>query len=271
VSESLKEKTQDFLHEFFVKGQELVRDLIDENERLRSRLAAVEPAGGGESVVDALMARVRALESEITELRRLAGAVRQDSGGYRGRMESLEREHYHLAARYVAANQFHASATLDDVLRTSTEILLNFVGVGRFTLFGVDEERQVLFPLAVEGGSSEGGGDGSSAEGVAELALAASGEAQSAARGRRPWREGDDLHGVPGVLAHLPLVSGTRLIGLARLESFLPQKDAFEDTDYGLLELISEHAGIAIETAWMKANAKDLPMQRQAIEHLVGA
>jgi len=68
---------------------------------------------------------------------------------------------------------------------------------------------------------------------------------------------------------HLPLVSGTRLVGVARIESFLPQKSEFVDTDYSLLELVSEHAGIGIETAWIRAHAREVPMQRGAVESLV--
>ena len=67
------------------------------------------------------------------------------------------------------------------------------------------------------------------------------------------------------------LVSGSRLVGVARLESFLEQKQGFADNDHQLLGLISEHAGIGIENAWIRAHTKDVPLQRQAIEHLVGA
>ncbi len=68
----------------------------------------------------------------------------------------------------------------------------------------------------------------------------------------------------------LPLVSGTRLVGAARLEAFLSQKDEFADSDASLLSLISEHAGVGIKTAWIRAHAKEVPLARQAIEELVG-
>jgi GAF domain-containing protein len=86
----------------------------------------------------------------------------------------------------------------------------------------------------------------------------------------RPWRAGDPMGRSNGALMHLPLYSGTRLVGVIVLERFLPQKSAFADTDYGLLELISGHSGIGIEMAWIRAHADEAPLERQAIEHLVG-
>jgi hypothetical protein len=60
---------------------------------------------------------------------------------------------------YVAGLQFHSARTLAEVMQTITEILLNFVGIGAFTVFMLDEERQVLFPLAREGGDIEACGE----------------------------------------------------------------------------------------------------------------
>ena len=268
-SPSLREQTQRFLSEFFAKGEELVRDLILENERLRQELAGDIPVTPTTPVVlQRLVRQVEELERECGEIRKLAGSMQEQSGDYHTRLDDLEREHYHLAAMYVAGNQFHTAATIDDVLRTITEILLNFVGVGRFTVYGVDEERQVAFPMMREGAdlsecselalSSEGAPEGSEAAPLAEV-VAPSG----------PWRVGGSLAAADGTLMHLPLVSGTRLVGVARIESFLPQKSEFVDTDFSLLELVSEHAGIGIETAWIRAHAREVPMQRGAVEGLV--
>lgn len=262
---SLRDQTQAFLHEFFVKGQELIRELIEENERLRKSMVAgsgLELSPTSAEMVGRLMRQVEALETEAAEIRRMAGTVQSDAG-YRERLQSLESEHYHLAAMYVASGQFHTAHTLDEVLRTITEILLNFVGVGQFTLFAVDEPRQVLFPLWREGGEGPAGT-------VAELPRPAEGPVAEAISIGRAWRAGDPMGAGDGALMHLPLYSGTRLVGVIALESFLPQKSAFADTDYGLLELISGHSGIGIETAWIRAHADEVPLERQAIEHLVG-
>ncbi len=260
---SLRDQTQAFLHEFFVKGQELIRELIEENERLRTSMASgdsAELSPTSAEMVGRLMRQVEALESEAAEIRRMAGTVQNDAG-YRNRLQSLEDEHYHLAAMYVASGQFHGASTVDEVLRTVTEILLNFVGVGSFTLYAVDEPRQTLFPLWREGGDV---GERS------ELPWPTDGPLHEILSIGRAWRAGDPMGTTDDALMHLPLFSGTRLMGVIAVESFLPQKNEFVDTDFGLFELISGHSGIGIETAWIRAHAEEAPLERQAIEHLVG-
>ncbi len=266
--QSLRGKTDIFLREFFEKGERLVEELILENDRLRSQLETRDQPPAKvtrDNMVELLMLRVGALERECDEIRRIAGNVEEESGGFRTRLDMLESEHYHLASMFVAGSQFHTGISFEDVLRTITEILLNFVGIGTFTVFMVDEDRQVLFPVAREGGEVEE---------VEEIPLTGddAGPAQAAllALGR-PWKNGDPLFQIADELVNLPLVSGTRLVGVARLESFLAQKEGFAENDHQLLGLISEHAGIGIENAWVRAHAKEVPLQRQAIEHLVGA
>lgn len=257
---SLRDQTQQFLSDFFTKGEVLVKELIEENERLRSALEGkgTPVVSGSTDMLDRLIRQVEELENECAEIRKMAGSMEQESGGYRERLDRLEDEHYHLAAMYVAGNQFHSATTIEEVLRTTTEILLNFVGVGGFTLYAVDESRQKLFCLATETGAAA---DGRTAP------LSEAGEAGA----YRPWKQNDPVMRSEGALMRLPLVSGTRLMGLVRIESFLPQKSEFVETDFGLLELVSEHAGIGIENAWVRAHAKDAPLQQEALERLVGA
>ena len=260
---SLQTRTRAFLDEFFAQGEELVRDLIAENERLRAALAATGRGNAAEPTTDViarLMRQIEELEAECAEIRRLAGSVQRESGDYRSRLDSLEREHYHLASMYVAGNQFHTAGTVDEVLRTIIEILLNFVGVGRFTVFAMDEERQVLFPLIREGGDVAD---------CREFAVPSDGPVAATLQPEGPWRAGRPLGQTDDALMHLPLVSGTRLVGFARLEQFLPQKQAFAESDFGLLELVSEHSGVGIETAWIRAHAKEMPLGRAALEKLV--
>jgi hypothetical protein len=265
---SLEARTQAFLRDFFAKTESLVKDLIVENERLRMQVGDAaspqrESSGMGPAthqLVSKLMEQVEYLEQECTEIRRLAGSMEQESGGYRRRLERLESEHYHLAAMYVAGSQFHSAVTVEEVLRTITEILLNFVGVGRFTVYCVDEERQTLFPLMREGGETEQ---------CPEIPLPPTGPLAEVTGAPGPWRVGRPRGEEDGVLMQLPLCSGTRLVGVARIESFLPQKHDFTEDDFGLLELVSEHAGIGIETAWIRVHAKDVPLSRGTLERLV--
>lgn len=259
---SLQERTQAFLAEFFVKGEELVRELIDENERLKAAARRTVAPEHTAALVGRLMKQIEALEAECVEIRKLAGSVERVSGGYRDRLDALEQEHYHLAAMYVAGGQFQRAGTIDEVLRTITEIMLNFVGVGRFTVLAVDEERQLLFPLLREGATLDA---------REEIRLPGSGMLREAVSLGGPWKAGHPVFAGDGVLMYLPLSSGTRLVAVIRIESFLPQKSSFNDNDFGLLELISEQSGIAIETAWIRAHAKVVPLARRALEELTVA
>lgn len=258
----LQDKTSASLHEFFGRGEAFVRQLIAENERLRVELndahpdRAELPETTPASVVEGLLTRIVELEKER------GPASSGEEARLRERIMQLEDENYHLASMYVAGLQFHASRTIGDVLQTTTEILLNFIGIGAFTLFVVDEERRVLFPIAREGGDVVE---------VDEVAIDESGPTAQMIQRARPWTRGDPAYAAEGVIMYLPLVSGRRLVAVLRLEAFLAQKPGFEDNDYSLLSMISEHAGIAIETAWLRAHAKVVPLQRQAVEHLLGA
>ena len=269
------------LQEFFGRGETFVRQLIAENARLRSELHVAQPQRDDlpapASLIESLMARVAELEREherepATELepeREPSGPESAAPNGADGdtarlirRIEHLEHESYHLASMYVAGLQFHSARTLSEVLQTTTEVLLNFVGVGAFTLFVLDEERRVLFAVSREGGELEACG---------EVAIQDGGPLAAMIQRARPWTRGDPAYADDAAIMYLPLVSNRRLVAVLRLESFLAQKPGFEDNDYSLLSMISEHAGIAIETAWIRAHAKSALLQRQAVEQLVGA
>lgn len=259
---SLQDRTQAFLREFFTKGEELVRELIDENERLRATSPEPGTPAATVELVERLKTQIEELESECAEIRRLAGLVKQGSGGYRTRLDSLEQEHYQLAAMYVAGGQFNRATTVDEVIRTITEVLLNFVGVGTFTIFGVDEPAKSLFGLFREGGVLE------SAEVVR---LPGVGPMADAASLGQAWKPGGPSTAGGGGMMHLPLFSGSRLVGVVRMERFLPQKTEFAENDFGLLELISEQSGIAIENAWVRAHAAPTPFSRTKLEELLAS
>ena len=112
---SLQARTQAFLREFFAKGEQLVRELIAENDRLRHAVSAGEgEAGATARTIERLYRQVAELEAECAELRRTAVGGRDSGTGFRNRLDDLEREHYRLAAMYVAGSQFHIATTVED-------------------------------------------------------------------------------------------------------------------------------------------------------------
>lgn len=109
-----------FFESYFRKGAEFTRELIEETQRLRARLAELEEKLSIE--------RDRDLEE---------------------RFEQIERENNDLAALYVAQSQLHSTLDVGEVLQVVTEVLLNFVGADRFAILALDGDR--LAPLTVHG------------------------------------------------------------------------------------------------------------------------
>lgn len=262
---SLEARTQAFLAEFFNRGQELVRDLIEENEALRARLQGLDsskdPTG---DLVARLRKQISELEAECERMRRAAGNVEQESGGYRRRLEDLEVEHYHLAARQVSAEQLRRSTSLEEVVRATTEILLNLVGLGRFSILGIDRDRAVLFPLRIEGRPLPGETD------IDELALSESTPSTEAAAATQIWQAPRDMPLDLSSTLVVPLVCGDRTLAVVEIVRFLPQKQEFTDHDLALLELISSESGAALDAAWTRAHAPEIPFSRSGVEELLG-
>ena len=274
-------RTEAHLSHFFGRGEAFARQLIAENERLRREL---HEAGGAIAVVEAevvegLLRRVGELEAAVAAhsvaapapapeapaappLPASAAHADAEADALRAQVERLEAENYHLAAVFIGLQQLHGARTVGDVLQTIAELLLNFVGVGVFTIYGVDEPRRVIFPLIREGGHIEEMDERSLVDDPPIAAAAALG---------RPWQGGDPMASEYGVLCFLPLQSGPRLVGIVALEAHLTQKEALSDDDLAVLAMLSEHAAIALENAWIRAQAPESPLRRDAVEPLVGA
>ncbi|MCA9635372.1 MAG: GAF domain-containing protein [Myxococcales bacterium] len=274
-----RERTEAHLAEFFGRGEAFARQLIAENERLRRELTAaasddeatVLPA----TVVEDLIARVSELEKEVAgggrltvdpgsvrELEDRCAGLREEATTLRGTVERLEHENYHLATLYIVVQQLLACCTLGDVIQTISEVCLNFVGVGGFSLLMVDEVRQVVFPLVREGASIDE---------LEERPLADNGPIAAVAGLGRAWQGGDPVPHEFGVLMYLPLVSGDRMLAVLTLEAYLPQKSALSDDDFAVLAMLSENGGHALENVWVRTYANAAPMTRQAVERLLEA
>jgi hypothetical protein len=182
----------------------------------------------------------------------------------------LEVEHYGLVARDIAGAQLSAALTAGQVVRVTGEILVNFAGVGSYVIFAVDEERQVLFPVA---------GEALAWESLQELTLPGSTAAaepmpqamREAIGLRRPWSSADPIFCDGSAMMYFPLVSGTRLTGVVRIDGLLLHKQSFALDDLALFEVLSERSGRALEFAWIRAHAPELPFGRVEFESLMVA
>lgn len=275
-------KTEAHLAEFFGRGEAFARQLIAENERLRQELVGLEQDGAPSAsvlpagAVEELISRVSELESqkdrpapeslgspaEFNVLREHNVALSAEIEDLKSGAERLEGENYHLATLYIVLQQLHSAKALGDVVQTLTEVCLNFIGVGGFSLYIVDEERQLVFPLIREGASIDE---------LEERPLADEGPLAAIAGLGRAWQGGDPIPHEFDVLMYLPLVSAERMVGVITLEAYLPQKSALSEDDLAVLAMLSEHGGIGLETVWMRAHAIPTPLTRRAIEALLEA
>ncbi len=279
-------RTEAHLAEFFGRGEAFARQLIAENERLRQELAGAEQGGSPSAsvlsagAVEELIARVSQLESqghrpdaepvaeptsspaELDVLRKRNATLSAEIKDLQSGAERLEGENYHLATLYIVLQQLHSARVLGDVVQTLTEVCLNFIGVGGFSLYIVDEERQLVFPLIREGASIDE---------LEERPLADEGPLAAIASLGRAWQGGDPIPHEFDVLMYLPLVSAERMVGVITLEAYLPQKSALSEDDLAVLAMLSEHGGIGLETVWTRAHATPSPLTRRAIEALLEA
>jgi hypothetical protein len=211
-----------------------------------TNMTGMPPASAEEVDNARLKTRVAQLERQLERMR--------------AHLDALEADHFDAVARVIALSRLNGAQSASDVLATITEVLLNFTGVGHFALYGVDDEAALLFPLSVEGPIP--------APAVQPLNSGVGSAMRSLGRA---WLPRDERIVADSGLFWLPLYSLRRLVGALRLDALLPQKDDLNASDLELLSLMSEHAGQALENAWVRACAAPQPFTRRVLEELVRA
>lgn len=209
----LLEQKKEFLESFFEKGAQLTRDLLRENERLRHRILELEDqlrAGPAAAGHD----DQRAIDRTLVE-----------------RYAEIERENNALASLFVAQSQLHATLHFDQVTEVILEVLLNFVGARDFAL--IERASGTDRIIARHGQVADSLCDHPAVRAALD-------------QGRRR------VTGVRGggePLVCYPLRSDGDIGGAFVIVSFLPQKDALEDVDHRMFDLISDSGGLALQAA----------------------
>lgn len=227
----------------FKRGLRFTEELLEENERLRFRIATLEAQAAGkeredsasqEALIEALKQQVRELEAERTRLLESFQQVEEKNRDYQSRYAEIEEEHNNLANLYIAAYQLHATLAFPEIVRVIAEIVINFVGVQRFTLYLLDAASETLHPLFSEGQPlSEVPpvkvGEGPIGKAVAENTLA--------------LREGT---GGEGPRAIVPLSTLESKVGALVIDELLVQKATFSNVDHELFTLLGAHGATAL-------------------------
>jgi len=233
----------------FKRGAEFTKQILEENESLRSQLSqlqyrqlsAAQDPGDWEDLGVELRDRLSLLETENRNLLQQLKSVETENQQFAERYLEIEEENNNLANLYVASYQLHSTLDPGEVLKVILEIVINLIGAEIFCVYVFDEKVNMLEPVASEGSPTESfprvalgrGFVGKSVESgeVGSGDPAVSDEAPIA--GRKP-------------VVSIPLRVEDRPVGAIVIYSLLQQKDGFSPLDHELFTLLAGHAATAI-------------------------
>ncbi len=267
-------RREDFIKTFFRKGAELTEELLEENERLRYKMVALEhelaglrssSAGDSATAIRELAKRIQQLEEERSNLMKGFSEVQARSRDYEARFRQIEEENERLANLYVASDQLHSTLDLGEVLQIILEIVLNFIGAKQFSIHVVDQETKRLFPVAAEGMRAADAPDFTLDAGAVGRALQSGDPYLSEIS---PGAGGAPDFAAP--LAVIPLHLRGASVGAVVIYRYLVQKKEISEVDHALFRLLAAHAATAIVGARHTSASGARPMTRAAFAALLG-
>jgi GAF domain-containing protein len=223
--------------------QRYTQGLLQENERLRARVAALETEN--QKLADEV-ATLRDLDERQqrrqVELEARLQRVEDENRRFSQEYSQVEQQNSNLANLYVANYRLHGTLDRAEVLLAIQEIIANLVGSEEMAVFERDAQRPVLTLV---------GSFGIDAERYREVALGSGIMGRSAAQGEPYlWVPGgaeepkaaheDDL------TACVPLMLDGRVTGLIALFRLLSHKASFEAVDREIFDLLASQAAIAL-------------------------
>ncbi len=231
-----------------------VRDLLNENTKLRTIVASLE-AENGQLKEERLRLQERVLtvreeldriKGEEMSLQRKLSSIEAEHDRFSQEFESLEQQNSDLSNLYVASYRLHATLDRKEVLAIIQEIVINLIGCEELGIFEVTSDGSAL-SLAASFGLDPARFQlvrlGSGVIGVA----AASGEMYFAEH-----KVKTATHGFPeesDLTTCIPLKLDGRVTGAIALFRLLPQKPRLEALDKELFELLATHAATALYCA----------------------
>lgn len=235
----------------FDDTQRYIQKLLDGNDQLRRKLAAIE------SEKAALEKEHLALREEVVGLRERLGRCRQDHAELQARLHEvetesrsyadeylqLERRNSNLVNLYVAGYGLHGTLDRGAVLQTIKEIVINLVGSEELAILelGDDHRFQVSDSFGI---ADEHCHDLSGKEGLVGQVIS-TGEPWVA--GRSAPSSSDRTEAEEHLSACIPLRVGGHVFGAIAIFRLLPQKSSgLVDLDYEILDLLAAQAGTAL-------------------------
>lgn len=231
------------------QGTEFTHELLEENEKLRFKVAQLEATGNVnisddklKNALEELKGRVDELASEKAMLVEKYHKVENENIDFAKRYIEIENQNNVMANLYVASYQLHSTLDFNEVLRIILEIVINLVGAEQFTMMLVDEETHNLQSVASEGMANEDMPEIKVGEGIIGM---------SAKKGEDYFTDdmsnltSDDVD-LEKPIVCIPMKIKDRIIGELVIFKLFSQKKEFTTLDYELFTLLAGHTATAI-------------------------
>lgn len=228
----------------FKRGAEFTKKLIEENQSLRERLAAIESRqheaaqhpDTWEMLRLDLLNRISSLETENKSILEQLRAVESENQQFAERYVEIEEENNNLANLYVASYQLHSTLDAGEVLKVILEIVINLVGADSFAIYVFDEKTNGLEPVVAEGLPLSS---------FSRIPMGSGWVGEAVETGDVRSR---DLAGASSEdpVVCIPLRVEDRPVGAIVIHSLLQQKEGFSPLDHELFTLLAGHAATAI-------------------------
>jgi nitrate/nitrite-specific signal transduction histidine kinase len=233
----------------FQRGAQFTKELMQENQRLRRDLGALQDREHFAAQDDVewdklrqeLLVRIESLEGENTDLRERLRSIEAENRQFAERYLEIEEENNNLANLYVASFQLHSTLDPGEVVKAIIEIVINLIGADVFCVYVANDKTRKLEPVASEGEAPSAFPVIPFGDGMVGRSL---GKGETACRDI-PAEAPAPSSGEDPVVS-IPLSVQDKPVGAIAIYSLLQQKDGFSPLDHELFTLLAGHAATAI-------------------------
>lgn len=224
------------------KSSQLARDLLEENERLRSMAAAMETER------NRFEERVRSLEVDLgyhrkeqERLHQHLAIIEAENRRFSERYFEVEQQSANLANLYVASYRLHGTLNRGEVLSVIQEIIINMVGSEELGVFEMNSDCTGLSLISWFGVQPETYQTIPLGSGVIGR-VAQTGERYLSSHQNGFQKLPEESH----LTACIPLKIDCSVTGAIAVFRLLEQKKELDALDHELFDLLATHAATAL-------------------------
>lgn len=254
--DTLLQKGKEILN-ILEESKEFTKTLLTMNEKLRYQNVSLEKELEKKkqeltlSQSSASKKEIERLQKELEDLKKKYLDIEEENKDFAKQYLAVEEQNNNLANLYIASYQLHSTLDFSEVIQIIMEIIINLIGAERFSIFLLDEKKQELGGVAVEGMAKDLERHIALGEGIigtvaekGEIYLVEADKIEECVQKQRP-------------IACIPLMIKKHLIGIIVIYKLLIQKqEGFTNIDYELFSLLAGHAATAIYSSKLYSNVE---------------